>query len=548
MMSDELDRFFPRPTALRPEVPLATVIGGSLSKGLEAKLSPQRLIEGLAVGRYVVVRGRTPRRFFGMITDVALETRHPAVEQYPPDSPDDFIAEVYRGTLTEGRLHITPMLVMDEHGEVRPAKTVPAHFTRVYDATPEEVEAIFGDADAEGNLYIGEPLEMPNVRVALDLRRFVERPSGVFGKTGTGKTFLTRMLLAGIIKEQVAVNLVFDMHNEYGWKVQDEAKQEVKGLRQLFYDGRVSVFTLDPYSSQRRRSKVDYEVRIPYRSLEPEDVEMLAPLFGFTDVQTNALYELYRRLGSDWVRILLSEKEEDRQRLEEVMDESKLHEGTLGSIQRKLSQLRRFAFLVEGEAEDSVARILDYLAAGKSVILEFGRYGNALEAYILVANYITRRIHRQYVHQKEEALGGGRPEPRPLVITIEEAHKFLDPRIAQHTIFGTIAREMRKYNVTLLIVDQRPSGIDPEVMSQIGTRVTALLDEESDIRAVFSGVAGASSLREVLARLETKQQALILGHAVPMPVVIHTRDYRDLYGEIIGEAIPPDEARDLLYG
>jgi DNA helicase HerA-like ATPase len=38
--------------------------------------------------------------------------------------------------------------------------------------------------------------------------------------------------------------------------------------------------------------------------------------------------------------------------------------------------------------------------------------------------------------------------------------------------------------VTLLIVDQRPSGIDPEVMSQIGTRVTCLLDDESDIRAV----------------------------------------------------------------
>ena len=58
-------------------------------------------------------------------------------------------------------------------------------------------------------------------------------------------------------------------------------------------------------------------------------------------------------------------------------------------------------------------------------------------------------------------------------------------RLPSQTIFGTIARELRKYNVTLLIVDQRPSGIDPEVMSQIGTRVTCLLDDESDIRAVF---------------------------------------------------------------
>ena len=59
-------------------------------------------------------------------------------------------------------------------------------------------------------------------------------------------------------------------------------------------------------------------------------------------------------------------------------------------------------------------------------------------------------------------------EPPQLLITIEEAHKFLDPKIAGQTIFGTIAREMRKYNVTLLVVDQRPSGIDEEVMCQIG--------------------------------------------------------------------------------
>jgi DNA helicase HerA-like ATPase len=129
------------------------------------------------------------------------------------------------------------------------------------------------------------------------------------------------------------------------------------------------------------------------------------------------------------------------------------------------------------------------------------------------------------VERKERAFGPGGQEPTPLVITIEEAHKFLDPAIAGDTIFGTIARELRKYNVTLLIVDQRPSGIDPEVMSQIGTRVTLLLDDPNDIQAVLSGVSGATGLREVLARLDTQEQALILGHAVPMPVVVQMRRY-----------------------
>ncbi len=50
------------------------------------------------------------------------------------------------------------------------------------------------------------------------------------------------------------------------------------------------------------------------------------------------------------------------------------------------------------------------------------------------------------------------------------------------------------------------------------------MDDEKDINAVLSGVSAPSPLRGVLARLDTNQQALILGHAVPMPVVIpHAR-------------------------
>jgi uncharacterized protein len=123
------------------------------------------------------------------------------------------------------------------------------------------------------------------------------------------------------------------------------------------------------------------------------------------------------------------------------------------------------------------------------------------------------------------------------MITIEEAHKFLDPMIARQTIFGTIARELRKYKVTLLVVDQRPSAIDEEVMSQIGTRVTALLDNDRDITAVFMGVSGAPGLKEVLARLDTRQQAIVLGHAVPMPVVIQTRPYDEAFYAAMGGAI-----------
>jgi DNA helicase HerA-like ATPase len=128
-----------------------------------------------------------------------------------------------------------------------------------------------------------------------------------------------------------------------------------------------------------------------------------------------------------------------------LLEVGKLHGGTLGAIQRKLGLFRRFDFLKPRVHEDVVGKIMEHLDRGVHVILEFGRYGSTLEAYILVANFLTRRIHQRYVQRKEAALGQKTEEPRPLVITIEEAHKFLDP--VAGIPFGTIARELRKYNV-----------------------------------------------------------------------------------------------------
>ena len=210
----EFDQFFARPEAASQR--LGTVVSGSLSKGLEVKLDANAPIEDIAVGRYVIVRGNK-LRFFGMITDVALDNTNPQIEKTPPEIGDDpFLREVYVGTSVFGRIHISPMLVLDEQaGEPRPVKTIPGHFSEVRAATEEDVNAVFGPED-EQHFHIGEPLDMEDVQINLDLVRMVERSVGIFGKSGTGKSFLTRLLLAGVIKRRAAVSLIFDMHNDSG--------------------------------------------------------------------------------------------------------------------------------------------------------------------------------------------------------------------------------------------------------------------------------------------------------------------------------------------
>jgi DNA helicase HerA-like ATPase len=546
----ELDEHLgPKPS----DTPLGTVVGGSLSSGLIVKISPSFTIEKLAVGRYVVIRGRqSGRSFFGIITDVALEATSGDLARRPPATDDQFSADVYSGEIAYGTMHVSPMLMLDEEqDQPRPVKTIPGHFSAVLEASAQDVDRVFGPED-ETHFFVGTPLDMENVHVNLDLGRFIERSAGVFGKSGTGKSFITRTVLAGIVRSGLASALIFDMHNDYGWSVLDEVGREYKGLRQLFPDGRVSVVTLDEETSRARKSKYDSVLRIGYDQIQPEDVEMLAGLLGLSDIQTGALYFLHRRLGPSWISILL--EDQDSEALIELVESGRIVAGTLGAIQRKFEFFRRMGFLVPGKADDAIDEIFHRLNMGTSVILEFGTYGNTMAAYVLVANYLTRRIHARYVRQKNLAAGGQSAEPKPLVIVIEEAHKFLDPTIASHTIFGTIARELRKYSVTLLIVDQRPSGIDDEVMSQIGTRVTCLLDNDADIRAVFSGVSGAGALREVLARLDTRQQALIMGHAVPMPVVVRTRDYDTSFYASLGVVDGKErksrakKGADTLYG
>ena len=126
----------------------------------------------------------------------------------------------------------------------------------------------------------------------------------------------------------------------------------------------------------------------------------------------------------------------------------------LGALHNRLRRIGRFAFLEEDTRYDAAARIIEHLERGKHVVLEFGRYGNDLTAYILLSNLLSRRIHDRYVELKEKADGGQGREPNPVVIVIEEAHKFLNPSVASQTIFGIIARELRKYNVTLMVIDQ----------------------------------------------------------------------------------------------
>ncbi len=518
---------------------IGVVTQGSLTEGVEMKLNPDRSVEDVKAGKFVVIEGYK-NQFFSMITDLSLDATNPEILLYPPREGDQLLHSVLNGSSTYVTVALRPMLMLEQGEEVvdepRPVKTIPSHFSKVVEADEEDVSRVFGSEEKDDRFFnMGTPLDM-DTPVCINLNRFVERSNGIFGKTGTGKSFLTRLVLCGLIKNKKAVNLIFDMHNEYGFRAMKEGGQGnsfVKGLKQLF-GNQVALFSLDPESSRQRGIQPDHEVYITYDQVAVEDVIALQDELQLNPTASESAYLVYAMYKDRWLRQLLSIDGPD---VEQFADDIGANKSSLSALHRKLKRLESFPFMVNSlNGADAVDTMMDYIDRGIHIVLEFGRQTGML-AYLLVANILSRRIHEQYVTKSEKFYASQNPEdqPRHLVITIEEAHKFLNPATARQTIFGTIAREMRKYYVSLLVVDQRPSGIDEEVLSQLGTKITALLNDEKDIQGVLTGVSNAAGLRSVLASLDSKQQALVFGHAVPMPVVIKTRDYDEIFYKAMGD-------------
>jgi len=539
--------------------PIGYIVGGGLKEGFHIRLTVPA--DEVQEGSFVVCdNGRF--RYYGLVTDLQLGATDPRFADEKTDRMHPAIQQALLGKTLYTTLEMYPTLLMDrgpedpsaymdwqervsrgeENPGPRPVKTVPAHHADVRPANESDVAQIFGE-EGPGVFHIGNTIEQ-GYKVCLDLNKFVKRSSGIFGATGTGKSFLTRMVLAGLMKEDVAAALVFDMHNEYAFDDLDSDKgSTVRGLKSLFGQ-KVQVAALGA-GAQVRGHTPDFTLELALSDFTTGDMILLSDALNLTDTAAVTLNALERAFGHSWFG--------DFMKLEpgavDVDPESgktfpadnsvaawarqnNIHEKAAEALHRKLQLIYDRSYVTATPSGDPVKAIIDKLENGRHVILGFGEYDNDLD-YLLVSNILTRRLRQHWVKKTEEHKTLGQAAPRPLLIAIEEAHKLLNPKLASQTAFGIIARELRKYFVTLLVVDQRPSGIDDEIMSQIGTRITGWLGDEDDIRAVLTGLAGRDQLRGMLARLQEKEEVLLLGWGVKMPIPVKSRRYDERFYDAI---------------
>jgi len=110
---------------------LGLITGGSLTEGLQMKLSPDRSVEEVKAGKFVVVFGLY-HKFFSLITDVRLDASSTNVLINPPSREDETLRQVLSGTSTISTVELRPMLMIThDDNEPKPVKTIPPHFALV---------------------------------------------------------------------------------------------------------------------------------------------------------------------------------------------------------------------------------------------------------------------------------------------------------------------------------------------------------------------------------------------------------------------------------
>ncbi len=536
------------------------VVGGGLKDNFRVRLTVDPLT--VQEGAFVVIDSAN-FQFYGLVTDLQLG----ATDERFADEQSEIrlapaLAKALHGQTLYTNLEVLPALMLERGPEPGtqeyadwlnklngqepspgPVKTVPPHHARVRLAGEGDIAEIFGKAGEGGNFVVGYTREQGQP-VCVDLDKLVQRSSGVFGATGTGKSFLTRIILAGLIHYNKSSVLVFDMHNEYGYDdTASDTGLRVIGLKTKFAS-RVRVVGLGG-GAKIRNTPPDFNLEIAERDITPADIELLAGELNLKETTATTLDALWTTFRGDW----FSEFKKMTQEVASNEDGKKapapgsvaewanangVNVMAAEALHNKMRRLFNKEYIVRTPAADTVREIVEALQNGQHIILSFGAFETDLD-YLLASNLLTRRIREEWEKKTNAFRSGGKEEPRQLVIVLEEAHKLLNREMAAQTTFSTIARELRKYYVTLLVIDQRPSQIYDEVMSQLGTRISGWLGDEDDIHAVLSGLAGREALRGMLARLQPKEEVLLLGWGVPMPLPVKSRRYDEgFWKELLG--------------
>ena len=194
------------------------------------------------------------------------------------------------------------------------------------------------------------------------------------------------------------------------------------------------------------------------------------------------------------------------------------------ALQAKMTDPRfDFALKPEGYIPDEYGNItsdihsLLKLWMGENSLSVFDVSGLPSDILHNIIGILLRVIYDSMFWSRNLQQGGRK---RPLLVVMEEAHNYLGSENYSRAskIVRRLVKEGRKYGISAMIVSQRPSEIDPTILSQCGTTIALRLTNSNDRSIIANSVSdNLSNLVNMLPILKTGE-SIIVGEAVRMPM------------------------------
>ena len=388
-------------------------------------------------------------------------------------------------------------------------------------ASPDDLSRIYSKPNSP-SLAIGSLYQDPSKTAYLISQEFLCKHSAILGTTGSGKSCALTVILRALLDAHPNGHIVcLDPHGEYGaafpgiaehitpqtlelpyWMLSTEEITEVLCSREPIARSREANILKDAIIGAKRdfmgeagqSAFLTVDTPVPYRM--PRVVQRISEAMGKLDKPDNAL---------PFLRLLTT------------ID--------------NLRQDQRYAFMFGGlvmrdNMAEILSRILRIPVKGKPItIIDISAVPS--EIVNVVVSLLCRIIF-------DLALWSNRETAVPLLLVCDEAHRYIPNDESTgfeptRRSISRIAKEGRKYGVSICLVTQRPSEISESIISQCSTVFAMRMTNEKDQNLVRRTLPeSAAGLLNTLPTLR-QQEAIAVGEGVPHPMRIRFADLDGKY-------------------
>jgi DNA helicase HerA-like ATPase len=388
----------------------------------------------------------------------------------------------------------------------------------VYPCTSDDLRQIYA-SDGRSAIQVGNVYPTRDIRAGLYVDALLGKHFALLGSTGTGKSTSAALILHRICQHAPEGHIIMvDPHGEYAAAFRDTGViLDVSNLQMPYWLMNFEEHCEILLTSRGDERQLDAEI-LGKALLEARSKNRLAEQMGRITVDSPIPYLL-----SDLGNILNNAM-------------GKLDKGHTSApylrIRSKLDELKgdpRYQFMFSGMLvgdvmADFIARLFRLPSRGRPIsIIDVS--GVPTEITSTVVAVLSRLVFDFAVWAREE-------KTRPILLVCEEAHRYVpNEKNADGSsvgrILSRIAKEGRKYGISLGLITQRPSDLAEGVLSQCGTIISMRLNNDRDQAFVRAAMPeGARGFLDSIPALRNRE-CIICGEGVAIPMRVSFDDLEE---------------------